>query len=327
MKNGKYYTITISVLIGFLLGSNYRSKNAFDITHVSSTPELRKRPIQTSAQNASNIYAHQNTTTENYEELINTKTTYSRANSHGLARKDRWVEKNEKEYQQNLIDLGVPKEKISEIIGRRANLVELANVDKVFRQEMQKERLLYLQELKKSMTPEMYDIYEETEQIKGSEREIVKMEENGNTITAHLTPETQLKLKRMLVGQDMLTTESWDGPLDPLPNPLVGKVAVREHMYQNLVRLENNLPILISSMVEAGFENETIESVKRYYENEISALDRGYLSLLDENEISAKERLEKFNKQIEPHLQNLARQKETGQRVVNSFQNILSNKN
>jgi hypothetical protein len=320
MKKSNYIWNLVTLLLGILIGTQIKVGHDENVKMEEKGRTQTKNPYKIQKIGNSNEQSE-----KEYEEVINTKAVYSNANSHGVSRKNRWVQKNEKEYVQNLIDLGVPQEKISKLIGQRANLVELANADKVFRQEMQKERLMFLHEIKQSMTPEMYDIFEETELIRGSEREFVKMAESGNPVSTYLTVEDESNLQFMLVENDMLTTESWDGPLDPLPNPLVGKEAVREHMFEYMNRLENNLPILIDKMMEASFETETIESVKLYYEGEINALDRGYLSLLDENQLPIAERVERFNKLIEPQLQRQSRQKETEQRVKSSFDTIIGN--
>jgi hypothetical protein len=201
----------------------------------------------------------------------------------------------------------------------------MAGVDLVFRQEMQKERLLFLRNLKETITPEMYEIFSQSEKIKGSVREYTKMEENGFTVSQYLDRDGEVKLHQMLYQHDMHTTDAWDGPLDPLPNPLVGKLAVREHMVQRLNRLQNGLPNLVNSMLESDYQSEVIDTVRQYYENEIAALNRGYISLLDENQLTVYERVERFNKAIEPQMQRIQRQKETGKRVVNSFERITGN--
>jgi len=327
MKKNGFLIVGIALLVGIFIGQHLNSFDGIDHATLSGGASNKGGADPNINRDGSMVSNEGNhVVSEMPDRNFHDKPVHFKANIHGVSRKDNWVKKHEQAFVQNLKDLGVAEEEIGKLTGRRANLVELANAEKVFRQEMQKERLIFLGELKKNISPEMYEIFEETERVKGSDREFIKMAESGNPVETYLSREKELDLKVMLADHDMLTTESWDGPLDPLPNPLVGKVAVREHMVQSMQRLEGNLPILVSSMIEAGFENETIDSVRAYYESEIAALDRGYASLLDENQISVTERVEKFNQLIAPQIQQNSRQNETARRVQEQFDTVVQGK-
>jgi hypothetical protein len=323
MQPIKIISSTICMIVGLLAGMKITTKENEKIKQTSKIEADWNQEVKLQLEQDAQI--QDNPRYKSRKELIDEHTLFSIANSVGTSRKSDWVQRSEKEFVKDLRDYGVPDSEIAKFTGHRAKLAEMAGVDLVFRQEMQKERLLFLRNLKETITPEMYEIFSQSEKIKGSVREYTKMEENGFTVSQYLDRDGEVKLHQMLYQHDMHTTDAWDGPLDPLPNPLFGKLAVREHMVQRLNRLQNGLPNLVNSMLESDYQSEVIDTVRQYYENEIAALNRGYISLLDENQLTVYERVERVNKAIEPQMQQIQRQKETGKRVVNSFERITGN--
>ena len=214
-------------------------------------------------------------------DLIKENTLFSIANSFGVGRKNSWVQNAEQQYTDALIEFGVSEEKLPELIGHRAKLVEYAGIDQIIRQEMQKERFMFLEKIKDSLTPEMYELFVDYERIRGGEREFVKMSESGYPGVDKLDSQDKANLMLMLVDNGMLTTESWDGPLDPLPNPLVGTQAVTERMQQEFGRIEGNLPQVIELMKVNGFDHKLIDDVKSYYEYTLGTLANGYSTLIE----------------------------------------------
>lgn len=246
----------------------------------------------------------------------------SMAEEHADSRADFWAEKYAGEYESRLKLLGVDTDQIPRILEHRIQLVELSSLDKVIRQRMQSERMKHLEMVESNMTPEAFADYKEGEKIKGGDREFTRMAESGHRGFEALNSEEQLMLKSLMVDHDLLTTEAWDGPLDPLPNPLVGVERVSKHKLSRMERISNNLPGLLSELRNLGFDELATRDVEDYYRQVLIGMENGYKRLTTPDNRSLREIINEMKQRVFEANQKAKHEQATSERIQNQFKAV-----
>ena len=321
-------TLTVGIIIGRLLPSNN--------TTVNEHTYLKDLVNQTDSIQSPDSYFINDTVylEDDFKEKSNESIDAvhavrsiitSQANDHADSRSNYWAENLSGDYANKLTELGIPEEVIPEILEHRLQLVELSSIDKVFRQRMQSERFKHLEKIKNNTTPAQYEAFVEYERLKAPERELKKMSQNGFPSVASLNQEDSVILKTVLADNDILTTEGWDGPLDPLPNPLVGVERVAKNKLSRLDRLSNNLPNLINDLKNIGFDEHVVNDVNAYYNNQIIGIQNGYNNLIKNAEKTPEELMAEIKEQSYNYIQETRQQKKVSNRVQSQFESVTNN--
>jgi len=222
-------------------------------------------------------------------EILDTNEISIIADDHAKNRIEVWEEMYEKKYEKELHNIGIQESEIPELVADRKKLLQYAMIDKVYRQMMQKERYKYLDKIQEKTTEEQFNKYLEYEKLKPAVREVESMEEEGIYIANKLEEGETYELQKMMVEHGVITKQSWDGPLDPLPNPLVGNDKVLENIINRHTKLSNNLPKLVAEMESKGFHSEAVIDVEEYFLRKINKLENSYIYITEYKETTPEE--------------------------------------
>jgi hypothetical protein len=289
------YILSILFLtIGIVIG-RYTQKDIIESTEIldSLQPSHMVTDVEISDNiSGLNITSGYSDLHPNVEKDSAKSSATSIAEQHATKRVKTWESQHSEHYAVKLLEIGIDEKLIPGIIEKRKQLVEFSASDKVLRQLMQKERFKYLKEIEINTTPEQYAEYLEYEKLKPAVRELENMDEEGIYITGGLQPEEVKTLQKWMVKYGLLTNQPWDGPLDPLPNPLVGTERVVENIINRHANMKDNLPQILEDMTENGFSNIAVENMKEYFVNKMNGLQRSYDHITNEHKLTEEEMYE-----------------------------------
>jgi len=146
-------------------------------------------------------------------------------------------------------------------------------------------RLEYDRDMRALLGEMKYQQYRAYEELKPYRREAEGVQQR-TAAGGFLMDEAQERLVVGLLSKAGLQTlESWDGPYDPLPRPLVGTEAILEDKARLLERIRDGLAAITASDAWRELPPQVTQATLAYFEDRVSAVNRGIeiLKLSPEN--------------------------------------------
>lgn len=195
----------------------------------------------------------------------------SRAQKHTEQRLEEWVQKTaaerDEEYTRVFGELGVGASDIERI---KSNLVELhrnANAAGDPLGQLVLARSAYDEEVRSILGEENYLRYRTYEATKPAVREYGMVEEYAlNHHKFSLDPAYKDQLVQLISEAKAATTETWDGPYDPLPRPVAGTAAIQK-LEDDYSALIEKTKILLESAATTTLPDIYLEILAKYYAN------------------------------------------------------------
>lgn len=173
-------------------------------------------------------------------------------------------EKQQADYASFLSEHGLSQDQIKGALSRLDLLVKGAIMAEVPMQKLRIARADYRKEMKALLGDTRFARYESFEMAKPYRREADYIDEYACKQKAQADPKFKTRLVELLQEFHLHTTESWDGPYDPLPRPLAGTKSVVESIDEYASRISSGMPGF-TAKASAEFPPDLFNLVKGYY--------------------------------------------------------------
>lgn len=205
------------------------------------------------------------------------------------------LEQESRDYMPLFTELGLDEAQIRQLLQDISRLhlgASRVNSETI---RLARERNQYDKKLKSLLEPDAYEKYKAFESKKGVRTEVSEM--GSYFAERHFVPtESAIQsIQTALEHFPAITTETWHGPYDPIPRPLMGKEVI-SRMDELIAGAENQLPGLTTELSQSLSQEELVH-VAGYYSNRIGYF-RSVIEQVNEPprtpETEQKEQLEKL---------------------------------
>lgn len=290
-------TCIMGIGVGFLIATNKRGNtNSHTASPAQSVSPIARRSFQPeSTDEVGNVFGRSfnPTSTQNVHSDGSRQNALSnlvaQAAAEDSAAYGRWFE-----------TLGLDKSKAGMIRAELINLHHLAISAGEPLRELKQARQKFDKLVKEILGDEHYSKYRQFEESKPARRELALLRkfawEQHNTALDPAWEETLIDMIRIAGAT---TTESWHGPYDPAPRPMVGEEAIN-HMRSQISDLKKSYSVFREKLISSGIPPAHQGVVLDYYARTIDGLeknltfwDRPISEIIAENEKMIEERIKR----------------------------------
>ncbi|HRY46516.1 MAG TPA: hypothetical protein P5186_00580 [Candidatus Paceibacterota bacterium] len=147
----------------------------------------------------------------------------------------------------------------------------------------------YDEEMRSALGDEKYELYRQYEARKPARREYAMLQEYASKHDFQLDPAYASQIVDLMHAAGATTTESWDGPYDPLPSPAAGKNRILEIRSADYSNLQQGWAALKDAAVHANIPDNYRILLQDYYKmklgqisSELAELQRPWDEVLKE---------------------------------------------
>lgn len=173
-------------------------------------------------------------------------------------------EKQQAVYASFLSEHGLSQDEINAALSRLDLLAKGEIMAEAPMQKLRIARADYRSEMKALLGDTRFAKYEAFEMAKPYRREASYIDEYAAKQKAQVDPKVQTRLVELLQEFQLHTTETWDGPYDPLPRPLAGTKSVVGGIDEYTSRISSGMPGF-TAKASAELPPELLNLVNGYY--------------------------------------------------------------
>lgn len=140
---------------------------------------------------------------------------------------------------------------------------------------LMKARKEYDSEIRAALGEENYRQYRDYEESKPAVREYEMLRDYAlNTKNLAIDPAYSGKIIQLVREAGAATTETWDGPYDPLPHPTLGLEMSTNEMNQQILVLSESSSVLLERARQAAIPNEYTQLLTDYYAKKLDEMEK-----------------------------------------------------
>ena len=214
-------------------------------------------------------------------------------------RKEQFVKEEEKRreaaYGPVLSEIGLSLEQMAHVSRRLTELHREAIVAGDAMGHLLQERSKYDKEMKALMGDAGYRKYRAFEDAKPFRREVEHLKEAAAEKKVEIAPEQEKELVRLFQQVNLSTMESWDGPYDVRPSPIVGTEPVLANMRAKFTSVSEAFATLQRTHEWSALQQEVKDVTAAYFMEKIQGMQDSinHLSLPEEERMKlAREKAE-----------------------------------
>jgi hypothetical protein len=176
------------------------------------------------------------------------------------------------EYSRIFGELGISQEVIPQL-QQHISQIYKATVEAEFSmQQLLSAKNLYKVRLKENiLSPEQYSAYIAYEESKKGAREISALETFARERNLALDPKSEQAITELLQRTQAYTEKRWDGPLDGLPEIVVGNEAAADYLNREIAQISENAVALLAMAQENNLPQDYIVLLKDYYDQIVAS--------------------------------------------------------
>jgi hypothetical protein len=202
-------------------------------------------------------------------------------------------------YTQLYSSLGLDTESIARFKSKLMGLHRKAMAAGDPLQELVIARNNYDEEMRSALGDEKYELYRQYEARKPARREYAMLEEYASKHDFQLDPAYASKIVDLIHTASATTTESWDGPYDPLPSPAAGISQVLKIRSADYSKLQEDWAALKNAAVHANIPDNYRTLLQNYYTMKLGQISTELANLQRPQEEVLKEQREETDRLIE----------------------------
>jgi hypothetical protein len=169
--------------------------------------------------------------------------------------------------------LGLSAAQVSNILDKLTGLQRGAVKAGDGRLALMQARLAYDSDMRKTLGESGYAQYRAFEDAKPFRREVGALGDFCQQFGETISPADQTRLVAMFQQSNLQSMESWDGPYDPLPNPLVGKEIIPT-LEASIARIQSG-SAKFRELAADQLPESLVDRVAAYFQSRVDSDQRG----------------------------------------------------